>query len=154
MVLCVYLLVGFMAIALFGPDLQPNILIDIEQLGALSLLMRLIFLIVIICHIPFIFFCAKEGACIVSDEIIHGSMTASLSNLDNRHQVEVLIINNMDDKVYYGITVLAYIACIIPAISLHNLLVVFDYLSALTVSGIQFLMPGIAYVVLSRHQTA
>jgi hypothetical protein len=57
----------------------------------------------------------------------------------------------MDDRVYYGATVLTYFGCVALAIWLENLLILFDYLSALTVSGIQFLIPGLAYLVLSRQ---
>ena len=42
----------------------------------------------------------------------------------------------MDTKVYIGSTVLLYIITVIVAVSVDNLLIVFDYISALAVSGI------------------
>ena len=58
----------------------------------------------------------------------------------------------MDDRLYYGVTVALYLVCMAFAMSVDNLLVLFDYLSALSVSGIQFFMPGVCYVVLARSQ--
>ena len=50
-----------MAFSMFGPNLKANILDDIEQFGLLSNVMRVVFIVVLVCHIPFIFFCAKEN---------------------------------------------------------------------------------------------
>ena len=151
----IYLAVGIMAIMLFGTSLQPNVLLSIEKIGLLSLLMKMTFIVVIICHVPFVFICCKEGACIIADEFINGTLTQSISNtskgLKSIKAIEAQIISDMDYRVYYGVTVSLYISCMVTAIVVDNLLVLFDYLSALTVSGIQFLIPGLCYVILSRN---
>jgi hypothetical protein len=67
----IYIIVAFTAIALFGSNLSSNIMLDIEHIGPLSLTMRIVFLVVIICHVPFTFICAKEGACVAVDEAIN-----------------------------------------------------------------------------------
>lgn len=76
----IYMCVGFMAIAIFGPDISSNVLLEIEHIGTLSLIMRFVFLVVIICHVPYTFFCAKEAACIMADEAINQSLTKSISS--------------------------------------------------------------------------
>ena len=67
----IYITVAFTAIALFGPNLSSNIMLEIEHIGPLSLTMRIVFLVVIVCHVPFTFISAKEGACIAADEVIN-----------------------------------------------------------------------------------
>lgn len=150
-----YLAVGVMAIHIFGTDLKSNLMLSIESIGPLALLMQVTFLLLLICHIPFVFICAKEGTCIVADEFINGTLTKAISSITKEttnevKAVEAQIIIDMDNRVYYGVTVMLYIVCLLLAIKIDNLLILFDYLSALTVSGIQFFIPGICYVILSR----
>ena len=75
----IYLSIGVMAISLFGPELQPNVLMSLASTGPMSIIVRLIFAVVISCHIPFLFFASKEGACIVADEFINSTLTSSFS---------------------------------------------------------------------------
>jgi hypothetical protein len=42
----------------------------------------------------------------------------------------------MDGTVYYGVTLAVFMICVGFAISINNLLIIFDYMSALTVSGV------------------
>jgi hypothetical protein len=98
----IYMCVGFMSIALFGHGVSSNILLDIGQLGTLSLMMRGVFLVVIICHVPYTFFCAKEAACILADEVINNSLTKSISESREKSsigkaKVEAQIIKDMSD---------------------------------------------------------
>jgi hypothetical protein len=130
---------------------------DVEHIGPFSVIMRLVFLIVIVCHIPFTFIMAKEGACIAADELLNETITKHLVNqehkqegLDSCQTLETQIIENMDDRVYYGVTFAVFSICVVFSISIDNLLTLFDYLSALTVSGVQFLIPGLAYVIFAR----
>jgi amino acid permease len=67
----IYIIVALTAIALFGSNLSSNIMLDIENIGPISLVIRIVFLVVIICHVPFTFICAKEGACVAVDEAIN-----------------------------------------------------------------------------------
>lgn len=148
-----YLVVGVAAIALFGPDLSSNIMLDIQHIGPISFTMRVIFLVVIICHIPFTFLCTKEAACITADELVNQTISKHLtahSKDGDCQSIEASIIQNMDGRVYYGVTVAAFVICVAFAVSVDNLLTLFDYLSALTVSVVQFLIPGLAYAILAR----
>ena len=80
-------------------------------------------------------------------------MTESRVNSLSEPVSEALIIQNMSDKVYYPITIFAYILCIVVAISVDDLSVMFDYIAAFAVSGIQFLVPGLTYILLSKQST-
>jgi len=82
----IYIIVAFTAIALFGSNLSSNIMLDIENIGPISLIMRIVFLVVIICHVPFTFICAKEGACVALDEAINKTITNHLSGHQSKTQ--------------------------------------------------------------------
>jgi hypothetical protein len=58
----VYTLIAILAIFRFGSSIQSNIMANINAEGkdVLSIIVRVSFLLVIACHIPFIFFSGKE----------------------------------------------------------------------------------------------
>lgn len=67
----IYVSCGILAVYLFGSSTSDNILNNIcEQTSFLSYFIRAAFLILLACHIPYVFFLGKEGACIVVDEIM------------------------------------------------------------------------------------
>ena len=157
--LSIYLTTGFLALNVFGPNISNNILLNFNKIdGFLPMLLQLIFLIVIICHVPYMFLVGKEAVCIVGDEILNKTMSKSLQKMTEERKndkdapiSEALIILNMDDKVYYGLTVATYIITIISACSVDSLQSLFDYISAFSVSGIQFFFPAVAYINLSKN---
>ena len=104
------------------------------------------------------FLVGKEAICIVGDEIINKTMSKSLQKITEERQSdkdakinEALIILNMDDKVYYCLTIATYIVTVFSACSVDSLQSIFDYISAFAVSGIQFFFPAIAYINLSKN---
>jgi amino acid permease len=157
--LSIYLTTGFLALKVFGPNISNNILLNFNKIdGFLPMLSQLIFLILIICHVPYMFLVGKEAICIVGDEIINKTMSKSLQKITEERQSdkdakinEALIILNMDDKVYYCLTIATYIVTVFSACSVDSLQSIFDYISAFAVSGIQFFFPAIAYINLSKN---
>ena len=75
--LSIYLTTGFLALNVFGPNISNNILFNFNKIdGFLPMLLQLIFLIVIICHVPYMFLVGKEAVCIVGDEILNKTMSS------------------------------------------------------------------------------
>lgn len=58
---------------------------------------------------------------------------------------------NMDMRIYYGVTIALYIFVIAAANLVPDVAVIFDYMAALSISGMQFLLPGISYIRMSSR---
>lgn len=75
----IYLTCGIIAVYLFGSSISSDIMTNInEETSFVSYLIRISFMVLLACHIPYVFFLGKEGACVVVDEIMTGSMSKSL----------------------------------------------------------------------------
>jgi amino acid permease len=87
----IYLILSVSAVLLFGEQIQianANILNNINKEYAVGLVngnkhweayvLRVLFLIVLACHIPFIFFSGKEALLIIIDEIDRKSVSQTL----------------------------------------------------------------------------
>jgi len=82
-------------------------------------LIRIAFMILLACHVPYVFFLGKEGACVVVDEIMTKSMSKSLQKrLDPDNQdvdSEVIVYHNMNQIAYVITTLVLYALCILVA---------------------------------------
>jgi len=52
----------------------------------------------------------------------------------------------MNQTVYYGITIFLFALTILGANLVPNCAIIFDYMAALSISGMQFFLPGLAYI--------
>ena len=65
----IYTTLGILSIYTFGTDLDPSVMSNIdEEANAYSYIIRVAFLIVLGCHIPYMFFPTKESFLIIFDE--------------------------------------------------------------------------------------
>lgn len=152
----IYMCCGLFAVYLFGSSVQSNVLDNIDgETTFVSYFIRLAFLILLACHVPYVFFLGKEGACIVVDEVMTGSMSKSLEKRTNKdHQEldsEVIVYHNMNKYAYIITTIVLYALCVIVACLTQNLGALFNYIAAFSVSGIQFFVPGMAVIQLSKN---
>ena len=67
MTLTVYITLGIVCLYDFGSSLHSNVLdnIDEENGNTISFIVRFAFLLVLACHIPYIFFSGKESLLII-----------------------------------------------------------------------------------------
>jgi hypothetical protein len=80
-----YLTLGSISIFMFGSSVQSSVLESVanecKEGGSCpweSVVLRIMFLVVIACHIPFVFFSGKEGILIVIDELDRRSISKAL----------------------------------------------------------------------------
>lgn len=71
---------GFLSIYMFGSAIHSSVLDNIgeERREWESYILRGAFLLVIGCHIPFVFFAGKEGLLIIIDELDRKSVSNAL----------------------------------------------------------------------------
>jgi len=75
----IYVSLGILAIYMFGSQLSDSILDNLDEMtSATSYIIRVMFLIVLTCHIPYVFYSGKESLLIIVDEIRFKSMTHAL----------------------------------------------------------------------------
>ena len=81
----VYISVSFTCFFMFGDDLKSSVLLNIGKAETENgsyfweaIIVQISFLIVLVCHIPFIFFSGKEALCIMIDEIQRKSISSAL----------------------------------------------------------------------------
>ena len=82
----IYLTFGLLSIFMFGSGVKPNILDSVAaecKVGAgkcpwETFVLQILFLIVLACHIPFVFFSGKEGILIIIDELDRRSISDNL----------------------------------------------------------------------------
>ena len=87
----VYSSVGILGIYTFGTDLTSNVLDNVDkETNVYSYIIRVMFSIVLACHIPFVFFPTKESFLIIVDEIQNNSMKHLLErNIEKKTRVSV-----------------------------------------------------------------
>jgi len=86
----IYLAIAFIGLLLFGNTILPSVL---ENFGEITTpsgepffesgVIEIAFIIVLMCHIPFVFFAGKEAVCIMVDEIDRKSISSVLQQKVN-----------------------------------------------------------------------
>ena len=130
-------------------------------------MLRFVFLMVLGCHIPFIFFTGKEATLIIIDEWDRSSISSALDakiieepslmvnneDIDEGKQVkrrQSLAYKEMNMKYYYVSTILLFYLEILGAIFLNDIGLIFEFISAIAISCIAFLFPGVFYLMAER----
>ena len=79
----IYTIIAFLAVYMFGTSIQSSVLDNIGEENKQwdSYVLRVAFMIVIGCHVPFIFFSGKESLLVIIDEIDRRSVSESLERI-------------------------------------------------------------------------
>ena len=71
----IYVSLGILSIYTFGSDLDTSVIANVnKEENVYSYIIRVAFLLVLACHIPYIFFPTKESFLIIFDEAKNNSM--------------------------------------------------------------------------------
>ena len=75
----IYISLGILSIYIYVSSLKSNVLTNVdEEQNTYSYIIRITFLVVLACHIPYVFYPSKEGLLIIFDEAENSSMTKIL----------------------------------------------------------------------------
>ena len=160
---------GVLSIYMFGSILSSDVLNNVGQEHSVSsYIIRFSFLLVLACHIPYIFFPAKESFLIIVDEIRNQSMSKAIEMGFQTDQIgEVLDTNahngkketpkenkmaykEMEPLYYYGITLGIYLVINLGAIFIEDVTVIFEAVGAIGCGTIGFIFPGWFYLLMEK----
>lgn len=155
MAMGIYITLSVLSIYTFGSSLQADVLDNVnEEVDHEweSMMLRIAFVIVIVCHIPYIFFSAKEAMLIIIDEWDRKSISTSLDKQLLNHNVHQSLDEKGDDATeekkeevaylsmnktyYYLATILIYLFEIFMATLVKDLGIVFQFAAAISGSSI------------------
>jgi len=122
-----------------------------------AMVIQVAFIVVLFCHVPFLFFAGKEGLCIVVDEVQRNSISKDLEvRLSSPpaarvHLSNKMVYKDMNGAVYIACTLGLYAVELVCAVFINNIDTVFDFASAIAVSFISFWFPSIYYLIAEKR---
>ena len=161
-----YVGLGILSIFVFGSGISSNLLNNVNSESSVtSYIIRISFMIVLACHIPYIFYFTKESLLIMVDETRRRSMTYALEltlqksvyseertfEVDSEvEQPNMTAYQNTEPTIYYGITLLLYGIIITISCFTNNVSTVFSFVSAFSTSFNVYTVPGLLYILGER----
>ena len=81
----VYISIGLLGLFSFGTSIETSVLDNVATESSCweSYLLRIIFMVVLACHIPFFFYTGKESTLIIFDELDRGSIDLQMTLMKN-----------------------------------------------------------------------
>jgi len=138
----IYGFVTFLSIAMFGDEMESDVMNNIaKSKHALKYFCLILFLVIAAMHTPIIFFVGKEGLLVFYAELRYRAIS---SNPDK----EALMSKTLRWQEYYPITVITYLLVILAALLIHDLGKVFALWGSLSATTIAFVGPPVFYMKL------
>jgi len=163
---------GLLGLFFYGSALH-NILDNIgEEENLQSYILRIVFVLVLGCHIPFIFFQSKEAVLIIVDEYNRKSISKELQDRLPSGSTELAeLLEAPDDgsapsqtdvktspaykqmpySIYLTFTLLTYLSQLVGALLIEDIGIIFQYLSGICCCNMSFFLPAIAYLTASNR---
>ena len=84
----IYFLTSTPCLYMYGTDIDRNLFnnIGMEKATLMSVLLRIEYILVICCHIPYFFFASKECLLIMIDELMRSTISNSLKHRLEDHE--------------------------------------------------------------------
>ena len=170
----IYTIIALLGMFFFGSVVDQNILNNVakEEGHWESYVMRVIFAVVLACHVPFIFFSGKESLLIIIDEYNRKSISKVLqdkavgqlasasepvedindqlnadANTTSSSRRSTMAYKEMSYVLYFLTTVGFYVLQIIGSIVLTDIGLIFEFISAVAISNLAFILPGLFYLL-------
>lgn len=159
--------------------MNPNIFENIQMENNIpSYFVRFVFVLIFLCNIPFIFLPGKECLLMIIDEVRHktisqqiakridlirslnqanntkSSNNASLTpNLFVEEEVNAAKISyRIPNGIYYSQTIGLFMLQMLLAILIDDITIIFGFFAAISESSINFILPGLFYII--SHKVA
>ena len=87
----IYTILSILAIYMFGSSLQTDLMKSLGSDNWAGFILSIVFFIVLLCHVPFVFFATKESFLIMVDELDSRSMSTALTELVRRLEQEAAL---------------------------------------------------------------
>jgi len=148
---------GIVGCLLFGYQVQVDVFQNIHESGhKLNVILEATFAVILACHVPYIFFVAKETLLVFIDEATNRSVSSLLDKrtaamkFHSSQPPTQLAYKDMNIIKYNVITVSCFFMIITASIFLEDIGLVFTLCSAVSVSCLSFLFPGFFYLMASE----
>lgn len=163
--LVIYVSIAILGMAMFGTNVEQSVLTNVNAQSDHweSYVLRVSFLLVLGCHIPFLFYSGKEGFLIMVDEVRVRSISKNLEARLSRTESDRLIDNgesqgedsklaykDMPTGLYIFLTTMLYLAELYLSMVLNDLGLIFEFNSAIAVSMIAYILPSYFYLCAIR----
>jgi len=165
----IYIAIALLGVFFFGTTIDQNILnnVSLESDHWESYMLRCIFLLVLGCHIPFIFFTGKESTLIIIDEWDRKSISHALEAKvideassymmggedlivgpeETSQRRKSLAYKEMNITYYYVATLVLFYFEVFGACILNDIGLIFEFISAIAISALAFVFPGLFYLL-------
>lgn len=166
-----YLILALLAQNLFGDNIQVSLFDNMkDDRGILSVGVRVLFLVIFLCNIPYLFFPGKmsilnalqEWRFQVFSRVLEANIkhkekmlakqaddfnnASGLNISDDELEKEVDVINDCDNKTYYGVCFTFLGATVAAALILDDLSLIFGMIAAFSESMLNFVLPGLFFL--------
>jgi hypothetical protein len=158
-----YVIITKLAMNIYGEhNIQASIFENLkqDQSNPLSIGIRLLFLVIFLCNIPYLFFPGKlsilnayqeyQQRCF-SSAIEKRMRKCDLNLLEEEEPLDVVALT--DDQTYYAINLGFLLAIITSAILIDDLTIVFGMIAACSESLLNFVFPGLFYLCGANKET-
>lgn len=142
----IYTFISMLSIYMFGTNLKTDILDNIAVIdGWVSTFLRTIFLFVLACHIPYIFFSGKDSVINLYLEIKNRKISEYLRKTRVSFTLDQLasMTSNLE---HFIITVSVLAVEVIGGIFITDIDIIFSFVTALGFSLFCFTFPGAFYI--------
>ncbi|CDW85330.1 UNKNOWN [Stylonychia lemnae] len=158
-----YLLFSYFAMETYGEYLNPNIFENIQvETNIPSYFIRFIFLAIFICNIPFIFLPGKECLLMMIDEALKntiskqieiriatlraGNVSLNISRLDEEVNGAQIALR-VSTPLYISYTIGLFSLQMLLAVLIDDITLIFGFFAAISESTINFILPGLFYII-------
>jgi len=153
----------------YGNDLSANVLENVSHMdGWIPIVVDIVFLIIIMMHIPIVLFVGKEALLIIIDEIMRKSYSVKPRvTVDDAYNLRDSVMRpedtgdsegkaylSMNPILFYSVSVILYCLIVTAACLLSDITLVFGIIGSIAGSYLIFIGPSQFYIISVRNEKA